>query len=149
VSTPSDQQTLEGWWIDAEMAAVFASMRDFVAPIVTGGTPVPPATARVEPDIFEQTYHGMIAEEFIELRGSSPILSPTDMQLIDNWHKLGIPVGLALRSIRQVMTNRRGRRIRSISYCREEVEASFAEMLEGHVGCGGCEQPYCAGSRAA
>ncbi len=94
-------------------------------------------------------YHETIADLFIRLRGRSLSLAPLDVQMIDDWHERGIPLHLVVNTIEDVVGNHHGKRIRSISYCADEVTARFAELIEGHVGCGGCDQPYCSGRQAA
>ncbi len=98
---------------------------------------------------LNKNYHETIADLFIRLRGRSLSLAPLDVQMIDDWHKRGIPLHLVVNTIEDVVGNHRGKRIRSITYCADEVEARFAELLEGHVGCGGCEKSYCSGRQAA
>jgi hypothetical protein len=90
----------------------------------------------------------MIGEEFVALRGFGFALSPADLKLIDDWEQRGVPVFIPLNVIGEIAdrVNVNGaRRPRSLAYIEEEVEARFAEILEGHVGCGGCNRPYCAG----
>lgn len=147
MNTQSEQLTLESKWIDALMAEAFASMRPevFETEVGVGGrrprqsrsTPAAqPAPARDSPsepgagDIYEST----VGEAFIRLRGRSPILSPLDAQMISDWRERGIPLHLALNAIEEVMGNHRGKRVRSIGYCAEEVEARYAEWSEGRVG---------------
>lgn len=93
-----------------------------------------------EPDAYSQT----VADLFIRLRGRSLCLSPMDIDLIQRWKGDGVPLHVAVNAIEEVMGNHRGRRVRSLSYCSEEVAARFAELLERHAGCGGCDKPYCA-----
>ncbi len=102
--------------IDAAMAGVFALMRT---------QPIREA---------EPNYEGSVADLFIRLRGRSLTLSPIDIDLICQWRDRGIPLRIVLKAIEEVMHNHRGRRIRSISYCAEEIEASYAEWLEMRVG---------------
>ena len=82
----------------------------------------------------EQNYVETIADLFIRLRGRSLMLAPLDTQLIQDWREKAIPLHVVVRSIEEVMGNHRRRRVRSLSYCAEEVEASYAEWLELRVG---------------
>lgn len=123
--------------LDVLMAEAFAAMRE--------GQPNGHG-------ISGESYAQLIADEFIRIRGGGGLcLSSTDTQLIDDWYRAGIPVHLPLRALAQVEEWRAKKpavKIRGLSYIREEVDASFAELLEGHVGCGGCEKSYCS-KRAA
>jgi hypothetical protein len=107
----------------------------------------PPITHPALPDIYEQNYHTLIGEEFIKLRGFGFALSPHDMRLIDAWEAMGVPVFIPLTVMEEIGERRSAnqQRPRKLAYIQEEVEARFAELIEGHVGCGGCGKPYCAG----
>jgi hypothetical protein len=99
----------------------------------------------------EQVYAETIGEEFIEVRGAGFDLSALDRELIAKWFGEGVPLHLPVNALAVVAERFRqaGRaRVRSLAYIQEEVEAGFAELLEGHVGCGGCDRPYCAGREA-
>ncbi len=101
-----------------------------------------------------QFYHQAIGEQFISVRGAGFALSPHDLVLIDKWFFDGVPLHIPMNVLSDVAEriSRNGGegRIRSLSYVQEEVEARFAELVERHVGCGGCEKPYCgAGVMAA
>lgn len=100
-----------------------------------------------ESDQTATNYHALIGEEFVELRGFGFALSPADLRLIDDWEKRGVPLFIPLAVIDEISerVNVSGaRRPHSLAYIQEEVEARFAELLEGHVGCGGCKRAYCA-----
>lgn len=100
--------------------------------------------------ISDELYAQTVGDEFIRIRGAGLVLSPLDLDLITKWHELGVPLHIPLTAMAEVEGYRRQKpelRVRGLSYIREEVESSFAELLEGHVGCGGCEKPYC-GARA-
>jgi hypothetical protein len=79
-------------------------------------------------------YSSEVGERFIELRGYGLTLSPLDANLIEQWRDLGIPLRVVLGAVETVMGNLKGRRVRSLSYCQEEVEAQFAEWQEMRVG---------------
>lgn len=67
------------------------------------------------------------------------MLSPLDWALIEQWQERGVPLHVVLSSIEKVFDgvdqqpNRR-RTIKSISYCKEEIEARYAEWLDRQVG---------------
>ena len=83
-------------------------------------------------------YFSDIEEKFVELRGSHLLLSNLDWQLIEQWKTDGVPLPVVLRAIEEVFRNHkakeRRRPIASLSYCKSEVEAQFAEYNAGRVG---------------
>lgn len=71
-------------------------------------------------------YFQSIEEEFVRRRGAAMLLSPRDWTLIAEWKASGIPLRVVLQSIRNVFEaferrGPKGRRINSLSYCRQEV----------------------------
>ncbi|MBI1951646.1 MAG: hypothetical protein HYS34_09835 [Acidobacteria bacterium] len=71
-------------------------------------------------------YYRTIEEEFARRRGASMLLSPRDWGLIGEWKAAGIPLRVVLQGIHNVFDafERRalkGRRINSLSYCRQEI----------------------------
>ena len=77
-------------------------------------------------------YFQSIEEEFVRRRGAAMLLSPRDWSLIAEWKAAGIPLRVVLQAIQNVFEafERRapkGRRINSLSYCRQEV-ASLHEI---------------------
>ncbi len=83
-------------------------------------------------------YFSEIEETFVRRRGKPLLLSPLDWSLIDEWKRRGIPLHVVLRAIERTFDAReqheRRRPVRSLAYCREEVEALFAEWLETQRG---------------
>lgn len=84
------------------------------------------------------TYYTEIEETFIRRRGRSLLLSPIDWALIDDWKERGIPLHIALRAIENVFDafdkNPRIRTIKSLMYCREEIEAQYDEWRKSQIG---------------
>lgn len=84
-------------------------------------------------------YFSEIEQTFIRRRGRNLLLSPLDWALIETWQERGIPLRIVLRGIDRVFdsyeqsANRR-RTIKSLTYCKEEIEAQYAEWLESQVG---------------
>src|SRR5258706_1973204 len=83
-------------------------------------------------DAAPDPYFQSIEEEFVRRRGAAMLLSPRDWHLMAEWKAAGIPLRVVLQSIRNVFDafERRaatGRRINSLSYCRQEV-ASLHEI---------------------
>ena len=85
-------------------------------------------------------YFSEIEETFIRRRGRNLLLSPLDWALIENWQERGVPLAVVLRSIEKVFDGvdqqpaKNKRPIKSLMYCREEIEAQYAEWLENQVG---------------
>lgn len=84
-------------------------------------------------------YFTEIEETFARRRGRSLLLSPLDWTLMESWQERGVPLHLVLRSVEKVFDNadkqpHRKRSIKSLAYCKEEVEAQYAEWLEAQVG---------------
>ena len=67
-------------------------------------------------------------------------MSPLDWALIENWQERGVPLAVVLRSIEKVFDGfdkqpaKTKRPIKSLMYCREEIEAQYAAWLETQVG---------------
>ena len=84
-------------------------------------------------------YFTEIEETFIRRRGRNLLLSPLDWALIENWQEREIPLQIILRAIETVFDTadkqpNRKRTIKSLSYCKEEIEAQFAEWSEMQTG---------------
>lgn len=85
-------------------------------------------------------YFSEIEELFIRRRGRNLLLSPLDWALIESWQERGVPLPIILRSIEKIFDAvdkqpAKGKRtIKSLMYCREEIEAQYAEWLAGQVG---------------
>ncbi|HYN84205.1 MAG TPA: hypothetical protein VER32_03065 [Pyrinomonadaceae bacterium] len=83
-------------------------------------------------------YYTEIEDTFIRRRGKHLLLSPMDWALIESWKSSGVPLHVALRGIERAFDSHearpRRRTVKSLMYCQEEVEAQFAEWLEGQRG---------------
>jgi len=84
-------------------------------------------------------YFSDIEATFIRRRGRNLFLSPLDWELMQKWQTRGIPLHIVLRSINTVFDifdkQPFGTRpINSLSYCKHEVEAAYAEYLAARVG---------------
>lgn len=84
-------------------------------------------------------YFTEIEQEFVKRRGSHMLVSPLDWALIENWKQRGIPLHIVLRGITSAFDGydaraHRGRRVNSLFFCRQEVEAMFLEYSAAHVG---------------
>jgi len=80
------------------------------------------------PAAKEDEYLRAIEEAFVRRRGAAMLLSPRDWALMQEWKELGVPLRLVLQAIDNIFDSfeRRapaGRRINSLSYCRQEVVA--------------------------
>ena len=84
-------------------------------------------------------YFTEIEETFIRRRGKNLLLSPLDWALIESWQEREVPLHIILRGIEKVFDlidkqPNRKRTVKSLLYCKEEIEAQFAEWLESQVG---------------
>jgi hypothetical protein len=84
-------------------------------------------------------YFTEIEETFVRRRGKNLMLSPLDWALIESWQEREVPLHIVLRGIECVFDTidkqpNRKRSVKSLSYCKEEIEAQFAEWLESQVG---------------
>ena len=87
-------------------------------------------------------YFTEIEDAFIRRRGKHLLLSPLDWALMEGWQDRGIPLHIVLRAIETVFDGfdkqpNQNRTIKSLFYCREEVEAQFAEWTAAQVGAHG------------
>ena len=86
-------------------------------------------------------YFTEVEEEFVRRRGKPLLVSPLDWALIESWKSAGIPLHIVLRAINKSFDAydarpRKYRKVNSIFYCQQEVEASFAEYRLAQVGGG-------------
>ena len=84
-------------------------------------------------------YFSDIEELFIRRRGRNLLLSPLDWALIESWQEREVPLHIIVRGIERVFdaadkTPNKKRAIKSLLYCKEEIEAQFAEWLDSQVG---------------
>jgi hypothetical protein len=87
-------------------------------------------------------YFTEIEEEFVKRRGSHMLVSPLDWSLIETWKQRGIPLHIVLRGINSSFDGydkrpNRGRKVNSLFFCQQEVEAVFQEYVESRVGSNG------------
>lgn len=86
-------------------------------------------------------YFTEIEDEFVRRRGSHLLVSPLDWSLMEVWKQRGIPLHIVLRAINNAFDAydkrpHRGRKVNSLMYCRQEVEACYLQYLESRVGAG-------------
>jgi hypothetical protein len=84
-------------------------------------------------------YFTEIEEEFVKRRGRHMLVSPLDWSLMEMWKQRGIPLHIVLRGISSSFDSyderaRRGRKVNSLFYCQQEVEAMFLDYCESQVG---------------
>jgi hypothetical protein len=84
-------------------------------------------------------YFTEVEEEFVRRRGKPLMISPIDWALVESWKNAGIPLHVVLRAINQTFDAsdarpRNFRKINSVLYCQQEVEACFAEYRLSQVG---------------
>ncbi len=84
-------------------------------------------------------YFSEIEELFIRRRGRNLLLSPLDWALIETWQERSVPLHIILSGIERVFDSvdkqpNSKRTVKSLLYCKEEIEAQFAGWLERQVG---------------
>jgi len=84
-------------------------------------------------------YFTEIEDTFVRRRGKNLLLSPLDWALIESWQERGLPLHVVLRGIESVFDAydkqpNQNRSIKSLFYCREEVEAQYVEWAAGQAG---------------
>jgi hypothetical protein len=84
-------------------------------------------------------YFTEIEGEFVKRRGSHMLVSPLDWTLIETWKRRGIPLHIVLRGINSSFDGydqrlNRGRKVNSLFFCQQEVEALYQEYVESRVG---------------
>lgn len=87
-------------------------------------------------------YFSEIEELFIRRRGRNLLLSPLDWALIETWQERSVPLHVVLSAIERVFDGvdkqtsgaQQKRPIKSLMYCREEIEAQYAAWLERQIG---------------
>lgn len=84
-------------------------------------------------------YFTEIEDTFVRRRGKNLLLSPLDWAMIDGWQDRGIPLHVVIRAIESVFDAfdkkpAQPRAIKSLFYCREEVEAQFVEWSASQIG---------------
>jgi hypothetical protein len=91
-----------------------------------------------QPSVNHFDYFSEIEEAFIRRRGKHLFLSPIDWALMESWKENGVPLHVVLRGIEAVFdahdARRQRRSIKTLLYCREEVEAQHAEWLQAQLG---------------
>ena len=84
-------------------------------------------------------YFSDIESAFVRRRGKNLLLSPVDWALIESWEEQGIPLRIVLATIDELFDQveadpKRIGSIRTLSYCKDAVEARFASWKESRVG---------------
>lgn len=84
-------------------------------------------------------YFSEIEETFVRRRGKHLFLSPLDWALMETWQERGIPLHIVIRGIESVFDvyDRQPpgtRTIKSLFYCREEIEAQYTEWSRSMAG---------------
>lgn len=84
-------------------------------------------------------YYSEIEDTFIRRRAKNLFLSPLDWALIETWQDRGIPLHIVIRSIESVFDvfdklPAGTRTIKSLFYCREEIEAQYLEWSQSQTG---------------
>jgi len=84
------------------------------------------------------SYFSEIEDTFVRRRGKHLMLSPMDWALIESWKERAVPLHVALRGIEHAFDSydakKQKRTVKTLLYCKEEVEAQYEEWLESRVG---------------
>jgi hypothetical protein len=91
-------------------------------------------------------YYTEIEDEFVKRRGSHLWVSPLDWSLIETWKQRGVPLHIVLRGINNSFNSydqrlSRGRKVNSLFYCQQEIDAMFLEYCESRVGSSSSNPP--------
>lgn len=84
-------------------------------------------------------YFTEVEDTFIRRRGKHLFLSPLDWAMMESWQERGIPLHIVIRAIESVFDvfdkqPPGTRTIKSLFYCREEVEAQYGEWVTSQTG---------------
>lgn len=84
-------------------------------------------------------YFTEVEEEFVRRRGKQMLISPMDWALVESWKDAGIPLLIVLRAINEAFDAydaraQKQRKVNSLFYCQQAVEASFAQYRMSQVG---------------
>lgn len=84
-------------------------------------------------------YFTEVEEEFVRRRGKHMLISTLDWALVESWKDAGIPLHIVLRAINEAFDGydaraQMHRKVNSIFYCQQQVEASFADYRLAQVG---------------
>ncbi|HEY2846540.1 MAG TPA: hypothetical protein VGI80_01915, partial [Pyrinomonadaceae bacterium] len=90
-------------------------------------------------------YFTEVEETFVRRRGKHLHVSPLDWALIDAWKGRGIPLHIVIRAIESVFDIHDRlppgtRAVKTLLFCREEVESQYLEWLNSRVGSTESEQ---------
>ncbi|NOT64300.1 MAG: hypothetical protein HOP19_29130 [Acidobacteria bacterium] len=84
-------------------------------------------------------YFSEVESEFVKRRGSHLLVSPLDWSLIESWKQRGVPLHVVLRGINSSFDGydkrlHRGRKVNTLFFCQQEVEALFLDHTAAHIG---------------
>jgi hypothetical protein len=97
------------------------------------------ASSSIKLRVNYYNYYTEIEDTFIRRRGKNLFLSPLDWALIEVWQERGIPLHIVIRSIESVFDvfdkqPAGTRTIKSLFYCREEIEVQYREWTTSQTG---------------
>jgi hypothetical protein len=84
-------------------------------------------------------YFTEVENEFVKRRGSHMLVSPLDWSLIESWKQRGVPLHVVLRGINTSFDGydkraHRGRKVNTLFFCQQEIEALYQEYLDSRIG---------------
>ncbi|MGA8891515.1 MAG: hypothetical protein WB493_08100, partial [Anaeromyxobacteraceae bacterium] len=89
------------------------------------------------------SYPALVAEYFLQLRGTGLLLSPLDLELVAEWERRGVPAAVVCRGMRRGWDDLSRERApgaappRSLRALRGFVEEEWRAYRDGRVGDGG------------
>jgi len=106
----------------------------------------------IPPDAL--SYPALVAEFFLQLRGSGLLLSPLDQDLLGEWERRGIPAAVVCRGLRRGWDDLAQERApdaappRALRALRGFVEEEWRVYRDGRVGDGGARGPESEAARS-
>ena len=101
----------------------------------------------------ELSYAALVAEFFLQLRGTGLLLSPLDQELVAEWERRGVPASVVCRGMRRGWDELAQDRPqgaappRSLRALRGFVEEEWRAYRDGRVGDGGAPEPEAEAAR--
>lgn len=90
----------------------------------------------------EEDYYAAVERHFVSLRGSPLFITPKEWHLIHRWRERQIPLRVVRQGLDRAFEKRKQTRtVRSLSYCRQTVEAAYRRFREALAGAREKETP--------
>lgn len=95
----------------------------------------------------QQHYFAAVEAAFLSVSGTATLLRPADWQTVAAWHRLGVPISLIDRTMRDVLRQRAERgdhsRVSSLRYFERAIQRAHQEAaeLQAAAACRSVEEP--------